>query len=104
RVGVRSELREQPGVVEAGTREVGRDTECPCLFPEQLAISTGGERNDAVVVGVAADDVEGLGPDGAGRPQDDDAASHPISLRADPVDSLTATAERRMGSVDLELN
>ncbi len=84
-IGMRGELGQQSRIVEAGTGEVGRNSEGARLLREQLAVTPGGEGNDVVVVTMTADDVEGLGPDGARGPQDHDAASHPFSLRAEPV-------------------
>ena len=80
-VGVRGELGERAGVVEAGTREIRRHAELGPLLLEQVGVAPGGERDDAEVVAVAAQDVERLGADGPGRPEDDDAGGHGTQAR-----------------------
>ena len=53
-VGMRGELGERVGIVEAGAGEVGRDAELGPLPLEQLGVAAGGEGDDPEIVAVAA--------------------------------------------------
>ena len=76
-VGERGELGEHLGRVDAASGRGRRGTpNSRGLRGEQLGVAAGGERDDAVVVAVAADDVERLGADRARRSED---AHDPLS-------------------------
>src|SRR3954467_4591712 len=81
---MRGPPREGFGRVEARTGEVGRDAERAGLLGQQLPVVAGRERHDAVVVEVTGDDVEGLGTDRSGRPENHHTARPRASLRPDP--------------------
>ena len=87
-VGMRGELRQRAGLADARAREIAGNAERPRLLGEQLGVAARRERDDAVLVGVAGDDVEGLRTDRARRPQDHDTATHGSSLRAGPGGSV----------------
>ena len=75
-LGVRGELGERVAVVARSARaHFGSTPNSAACCVEQLGVAAGGERDDLVVVAVTADDVERLGADRAGRPQDRDAVS-----------------------------
>ena len=94
-VGMRGELGEHFGRVEARAGEVAGHAELAGLLGEQLGVVAGGERHDAVVVAVAGDHVEGLGADRTGRSENHDPACHPISLRPEPESCPAAGLQAR---------
>ncbi len=67
------------------------DVELGSLIGNQIEpVSTGSEPDDAEQVGIASNDVERLGADGSGRPQDDDvpALAHLTSVSYRPGPGL----------------
>ena len=74
-VGVGGERGERVGVVEAGPGPGRVDAELGRLGGEQLDVAARGESDDVVAVAVVPDQLQGLGADRAGRPQDRDASA-----------------------------
>ena len=76
---MRRELDERLGVVSAEAGRIGTEPELTGLGGQRVGIAPRRESDDVVVVGMTAQDVEGLATDRPGRSQDHHTGAHRCS-------------------------
>ena len=78
-LGMRGELLERRGVVAAEAGRIGTEAELRGLRRERLGVAARGQRDEPVIVRMAAQHVERLATDRSRRPQNHHAARHTVA-------------------------